>query len=223
VGFPEGSAIVSLSHFITPDRARTGVKSAFPGFGVAMEVAVEKKLPGGLNESIGPVLLDRLTTRKRVREIGIQITKDYRGKTPHLICILKGAIFFHADLIRSIELELSFDFISVASYGALTESSGEVRIIKELEESIEDKDVLLVEDIVDTGITIGSLRKNLLSRGPRSLKIAALLNKPSHRKIDVPIDYIGFDIPDEFVIGYGLDYAQRYRNLPDIHILRTAD
>jgi hypoxanthine phosphoribosyltransferase len=179
--------------------------------------------PGGLNAAIGPVLLDSGTIQRRVREMGIQITEDYRGKTPHLICVLKGASIFHADLVRATELELSFDFIAAASYGKRTQSSGEVRILKDLDESIRDKDALLVEDIVDTGLTLHYLRKNLLSQNPRSLKIVAFLNKPSRRAIDVPVDYIGFDIPNEFVVGYGLDYAQRYRNLPDLRILRTAD
>jgi hypoxanthine phosphoribosyltransferase len=190
----------------------------------------QDKLPGmenqwlsRCNESIGPILLDCGTIQKRVREIGIQITEEYRGKTPHLICILKGANIFHADLVRSIELELSYDFIAVASYGKLTKSSGEVRIIKDLDESIEDRDVILVEDIVDTGLTLHYLRRHLLSRSLRSLKIAALLNKPSRREIDVPLDYTGFDIPEEFVVGYGLDYAQHFRNLPDIRILRVKD
>jgi hypoxanthine phosphoribosyltransferase len=181
---------------------------------------VEDRWPGGLKESIGSVLLDSATIQRRVRDIGIQITEDYSGKTPHLICILKGATLFHADLIRAIELEVSWGFIAVASYGQLTRSCGEIRIVKDLDESIENKDVLLVEDIADTGLTLHYLRNILLSRGPRSLKIAALLNKPARRIIDVPLDYVGFDIPDEFVVGYGLDYAQRYRNLPDIRILR---
>jgi hypoxanthine phosphoribosyltransferase len=193
---------------------------SFADFAVAVEVTVGDRWPGGLKESIGSALLDSRTIQRRVREIGLQITEDYRGKTPHLICILKGAILFHADLIRAIELEVSMDFIAAASYGQLTKSSGDVRIIKDLDESIEDKDVLLVEDIADTGFTLHYLRKTLLSRNPRSLKIAALLNKPSRREIDVPVDYVGFEIPDEFVVGYGLDYAQRYRNLPDIRILR---
>jgi hypoxanthine phosphoribosyltransferase len=189
----------------------------------SLGISMGDKGPSKSNASIGSVLLDSGTIQRRVREIGIQITKDYRGKMPYSICILKGASIFHADLIRAIELELSFDFIAVGSYGQLTESSGEVRIVKDLDESIEDKDVLLVEDIVDTGLTIHYLRKNLLSRGPRSLKIATLLNKASRREIDVPVDYIGFDIPDEFVVGYGLDYAQRYRNLPDIRFLSITD
>ena len=175
----------------------------------------------GLEESIGPVLLDSGTIRRRVQEIGVQLTNDYHGKKPHLICILKGATIFHADLLRAMDLDLSLDFIAVASYGKSTQNSGEVRILKDLDESIEDKDVILVEDIVDTGLTLHYLLKNLLSRNPRSLKIAALLNKPSRRTIVVPVDYVGFDISDEFVVGYGLDYAQRYRNLPDIRILRA--
>jgi hypoxanthine phosphoribosyltransferase len=189
----------------------------------AKEANVEKNDSCRSKESIGPVLLDRETIKQRVREMGAQIAGDYRGKTLHLICVLKGASIFHADLIRAIDLELSYDFIAAASYGSLTQSSGEIRILKDLDESIEGKDVLLVEDIVDTGFTLHSLRKNLLFRNPRSLKIAALLNKPSRRKIDLPVDYIGFDIPDEFVVGYGLDYAQRGRNLPDIRTLRTKN
>ena len=172
-----------------------------------------------LDESIGPILLDRKTIQKRVREMGRQITKDYRGKDLLLIGVLKGASIFHADLTRAIELDLSFDFIAAASYGTLIKSSGELRILKDLDESIAGKDVLLVEDIVDTGLTHFSLRQNLLARGPQSLKIVTLLNKASRRQIDVPVEYIGFDIPNEFVVGYGLDYAQRYRNLPDIRIL----
>jgi hypoxanthine phosphoribosyltransferase len=174
---------------------------------------------GRSDESIGPVLLDSRTIRMRVREMGTQIARDYRGKMPHLIGILKGASIFHADLVRAIKLDLSFDFVAIASYGQSTKSSGEVRILKDLDESVEEKDVLLVEDIVDTGITLHYIRHNLQSRRPRSLKIAALLNKASPHKIDVPLDYVGFDIPDKFVVGYGLDYAQRYRNLPDIRIL----
>jgi hypoxanthine phosphoribosyltransferase len=136
-----------------------------------------------------------------------------------LIGILKGASIFHADLVRSIDLGVSFDFIAVGSYGAETKSSGEVRILKDLDESLEGRDVLLVEDILDTGLTLHYLLHNLESRGPKSLKMVALLNKPSRREIEVPIDYIGFDIPDQFVVGYGLDFNQRYRNLPEICVL----
>jgi hypoxanthine phosphoribosyltransferase len=177
---------------------------------------------GPPNEFVGPVLLDHSKIQNRVRELGIQITQDYRGKTPHVIGILKGASIFHADLVRAIDLELSFDFIAVCSYGKLTKSSGEVRILKDLDESPEGKDVLLVEDIVDSGLTLHYLLQNLWARGPKSLKIAALLSKPSRREIDVPVDYVGFDIPDEFVVGYGLDYDQRYRNLPDLCVLKIS-
>jgi hypoxanthine phosphoribosyltransferase len=172
------------------------------------------------NKSVGPVLLQSLMIHSRIREMGEQITNDYEGKTPFLIAILKGASIFHADLVRAIPLQLSYDFMAVGSYGEGTTSSGEVRILKDLDESLEGKDVLLVEDIVDTGLTIQYLMKALKARNPKSLKIATLLSKPSRRKVNVPVDYIGFEIPDEFVVGYGLDYDQRYRNLPDIRTLR---
>jgi hypoxanthine phosphoribosyltransferase len=176
--------------------------------------------PNSRGESTGPVLLDCQTIRNRISELGSQIAGDYQGKTPHLVAVLKGASIFHADLVRAMELPLSFDFIAVGSYGTLGTSSGEVRILKDLEDDLEGKDVLLVEDIVDTGLTLHSLVENLKARKPQSLKIVALLNKPASRKIYVPVDYIGFDIPDAFVVGYGFDFDQRYRNLPDIHILR---
>jgi len=173
------------------------------------------------NERVGPVLIDAHSIRARVRELGAQITRDYRGKTPHLIGILKGASIFHADLVRAIDLVVSFDFIAVGSYGEDTKTSGEVRILKDLDESLEGRDVLLVEDIVDTGLTLHYILQNLQSRGPNSLKVVALLNKPSRRQIEVKVDYVGFTIPDDFVIGYGLDHSQRYRNLPDICVLRS--
>ena len=175
-----------------------------------------------LNETVGPVVIKAETIRKRVREMGEQITRDYQGKSLHMICILKGACVFHADLMRHIHLGLSFDFIAVGSYGLETKSSGEVRILKDLDESVEGRDVLLVEDILDTGLTLHYLLLNLESRGPKSIRIATLLNKPSRRQIQVQADYIGFEIPDQFVIGYGLDYSQRYRNLPDIRVLQLG-
>jgi hypoxanthine phosphoribosyltransferase len=171
-------------------------------------------------ETVGPILLDSKAIQARVGELGAQIARDYRGKHPHVIGILKGASIFHADLVRNIDLELSFDFMAVGSYGALTKSSGEVRILKDLDESIEGRDVLLVEDIVDTGLTLHYLLQNLRNRNPESLRIVALLNKPSRREIHVDVDYVGFEIPDKFVIGYGLDYDQRYRNLQDVRILQ---
>ena len=169
-----------------------------------------------LDGALGPVLLDAASIQKRVVELGAQITRDYRGKIPHLVGILKGATIFHADLIRAIDLALSIDFIAVASYGDSTKTSGEVRILKDLDESLENKDVLLVEDILDTGLTLHYLLGNLQSRGPRSLRVVTLLSKPSRRQIEVAADYIGFEVPDKFVVGYGLDFGQRYRNLPYI-------
>ncbi|HYK89924.1 MAG TPA: hypoxanthine phosphoribosyltransferase [Acidobacteriota bacterium] len=176
-----------------------------------------------LNETISSVLLDSQTIQKKVRDLGARITGDYQGRTPHLIGILKGASIFHADLVRSINLGVSFDFMAVGSYGTSTKTSGEVRILKDLDESLEGKDVLLVEDILDTGLTLHYLMQNLESRGPKSLKVVALLNKPSRREIQVKVDYVGFDIPDHFVVGYGLDFNQRYRNLPDICILKVGE
>ncbi len=174
------------------------------------------------DESVGPVLLDAQKIQTRVKELGIQISKDYRGKLLHVIGILKGASIFHADLVRALDLELSFDFIAVGSYGAMTKSSGEVRILKDLDESPEGKEVLLVEDIADTGLTLHYIQQNLRARNPASLKTVALLNKPSRRVMEVMVDYVGFDVPDEFVVGYGLDYDQLYRNLPDIRILKST-
>lgn len=169
-----------------------------------------------LNEALGPILLDAETIQNRVVELALQITADYQGRTPHLIGVLKGATIFHADLIRAIGVGVSVDFIAVASYGSGIKSSGEVRILKDLDESVEGKDVLLVEDILDTGLTLHYLLENLQSRNPQSLRVVTLLSKPSRRQIDVHADYVGFDVPDKFVVGYGLDFDQRYRNLPYI-------
>jgi len=180
----------------------------------------------------GPVLFGREAIRRRVAELGAQISGDYRGRRLLLVAILKGASVFHADLGRAVgvavsrggadgggAVDVSYDFMSVGSYGHATRTSGEVRILKDLDESLEGKDVLLVEDIVDSGLTLHYLRRHLLARAPRSLKIAALLDKPSRRVVDIVADYIGFTIPDQFVVGYGMDCAERHRNLPDIHVL----
>ncbi len=172
-----------------------------------------------LDESVGTVLLDSETIQRRVHELGSEITRDYRDRNPHLIVILKGACIFFSDLIRSIDVGVSTDFIAVGSYGSSTESIGAVRFLKDLDDSIEGKEVLVVEDILDTGLTLHYLLQNLESRNPRSLKVVVLLNKPDRRKIRVPVHYVGFEIPDRFVVGYGLDYNQRYRNLPDIRVL----
>lgn len=169
-----------------------------------------------LNEQLGPVLLDAESIQQRVRELGREITADFAGRTPHLIAILKGATIFHADLVRAIGMGVSIDFMAVGSYGSGVKSSGEVRILKDLDESLEGKDVLLVEDILDTGLTLHYLLENLQSRNPRSIRVVTLLSKPARRQIEVHADFVGFEIPDKFVVGYGLDFDQRYRNLPYI-------
>lgn len=165
------------------------------------------------------VLIDEETLMKRVKELGAKITDDYKDKQLVVIAILKGAIIFTSDLIKEIKLPLEIDFMDTSSYGASTKSSGVVRILKDLDLEIEGKDVLIVEDIVDTGLTLHYLEENLRSRKPNSLKICCCLDKPHRRKAPVKVDYVGFNIPDEFVIGYGLDYNEKYRNLPYIGVL----
>jgi hypoxanthine phosphoribosyltransferase len=165
------------------------------------------------------VLLRRAAIQKRVREVAHQITKDFQGQRVHLIGVLKGACIFLSDLVREINLETSIDFIAVSSYGKNKESSGQVRLLKDLDSSIEGLNVIVVEDILDTGITLTYLLRVLEQRKPKSLRIAALLDKPSRRIKQVKSDYIGFQIPNDFVVGYGLDYAERYRNLKDVCIL----
>ncbi|MCH5257101.1 MAG: hypoxanthine phosphoribosyltransferase [Lachnospiraceae bacterium] len=162
------------------------------------------------------VLLSEEEVDSRIRKLGEQISKDYAGKNVHLICILKGASFFMCELAKRITVPVSIDFMSLSSYGSDTQSSGEVKIKKDLEESLENKYVIVVEDIVDTGRTLKYLKELLKDRGAADVKLCALLDKPERRVVDIEADYIGFSIPDEFVVGYGLDYAQRYRNLPYI-------
>ena len=154
-----------------------------------------------------------------VKKLGQQITKDYEGKKPVMICILKGASVFFVDLIREIDLPLEIDFMVVSSYGASTKSSGEVKMVKDLDRSINGRDVIVVEDIVDSGMTLSFLKRTLLGRGASSLRIATLLDKPARRRVELEVDYSCFEIPDAFVVGYGLDYNETYRNLPDIGIL----
>ncbi|MCR5108301.1 MAG: hypoxanthine phosphoribosyltransferase [Lachnospiraceae bacterium] len=155
----------------------------------------------------------------RIRELGETISKDYAGKSLHLICILRGSVFFACELAKRITIPVSIDFMSVSSYGDDTISSGVVKVTKDLDDVIKDRDVLVVEDIIDTGHTLGYLLDRLKARGPKSLKLCALLDKPDRREVEVNIDYTGFTIPDEFIVGYGLDYAQKYRNLPYIGIV----
>ena len=159
----------------------------------------------------------------KVKEIGAQITKDYEGKAVHLICVLKGGVFFTCELAKRIEVPVSLDFMSVSSYGDDTKSSGVVKIIKDLDESIEGKDVLIVEDIIDSGRTLSYLLRILKGSHPASIKLCTLLDKPESRVTDVEVDYCCFNIPDEFVVGYGLDYAQKYRNLPYIGVVELED
>lgn len=168
---------------------------------------------------IDRILIDQQTIEKRVKELGELISKDYAGKTITLVCILKGGLMFLCDLAKHITVPVKYDFMSVSSYGDSTQSSGVVRITKDLEESIEGKHIIIVEDIIDTGLTLSYLLNNLRSRNPASLKICTLLDKPGNRKVDIPVDYVGFTVPNEFLVGYGLDYQQLYRNYPYIFVL----
>jgi hypoxanthine phosphoribosyltransferase len=168
----------------------------------------------------GPVLVSSGEIQEKVRELGERITEDYRGEKLLLVGILRGAVVFLSDLMRHLELECEIDFMEVSSYGAETSSSGVVRILKDLEEDVTGRHILIVEDIVDTGLTLSYLRRSLLARKPTSLEICALLSKPSRRRVELDIKYLGFEVPDEFVVGYGLDYAGAYRNLPDICVLK---
>ena len=169
------------------------------------------------------VLLSEEDVDKRIQEIGEQISKDYAGKQVHLVCVLKGGVFFLCELAKRITVPVSMDFMSVSSYGSATKSSGVVKIVKDLDESLKDKDVLVVEDIVDSGRTLSYLLDMLRDRGPKSIKLCTLLDKPERRVVDVNVDYTGFSIPDEFVVGYGLDYDQTYRNLPFIGVVELED
>ena len=165
------------------------------------------------------VLISAESLQSCVREMGAQISRDYAGRRPELICVLKGAMVFMSDLVRAIDLPLTMDFIAVSSYGKGMNTTGEVKIVKDLDEPLEGRDIILVEDILDTGLTLSYLVRSFISRGATSVKIATLLNKPDRRKVDVEVSYQGFEIPDKFVVGYGLDFAERYRNLPFIAVL----
>lgn len=175
-----------------------------------------------MNNDIAKVLFSEEQLKKRIAEMGEEISRDYAGKTPTVICILKGAVMFYTDLLREITVPLTMDFMAVSSYGTKTKSSGEVEIRKDLSTSIENKHVLIVEDIVDSGFTLSYLSRMLASRGAASIKIATLLDKPARRApgITLKTDYSGFVVGDEFVVGYGLDYAELYRNLPYVGVLK---
>ena len=169
------------------------------------------------------VLLSEEDVDARIAELGAQISKDYAGKTIHLICILRGGVFFTCELAKRITVPVSIDFMSVSSYGNSQESSGIVKIVKDLDEPLEGKHVLIVEDIIDSGKTLNHLIPMLLTRKPADIKLCALLSKPERRQVEVHIDYLGYEIPDKFVVGYGLDYAQKYRNLPYIGTVEIED
>ncbi len=173
--------------------------------------------------AIGEILVQADELQHRVRDMGAEITADYEGRDLLLIGVLKGAVFFLADLMRHIEIPCEVDFMAVASYGSSTDSSGVVRILKDLDAPLEGRDVLIVEDIVDSGLTLQYLLRALEARGPATLEVCALLTKPERRKVELGAKYVGFEIPDKFAIGYGLDYAERYRNLPYVAVLTGVD
>ena len=171
------------------------------------------------DQLIAETLVEEESLQARIAELGEDISRDYRGREPLLVGVLKGAVFFMADLMRQLSIPCEVDFLAISSYGASTDSSGVVRILKDLDINIESRDVLVVEDIIDSGLTLSYLIRNLESRNPASLEICALLTKPDRREIDVDVRYTGFEIPNEFVIGYGLDFGERYRNLPYVAVL----
>lgn len=174
-----------------------------------------------MENDVAKVLITEEQLQKRVAELGRRISTDYQEKYPILVCILKGGILFLSDLIRHVAVPHEIDFMAISSYGASTESSGVVRILKDLDANIAGRHVLIVEDIIDTGHTLDYILRNLRTREPASLRICTLLSKPARREIDIPLDYIGFEIPNEFVIGYGLDYAEIYRNLRYVGVLKS--
>jgi hypoxanthine phosphoribosyltransferase len=172
------------------------------------------------DDAIGEILVPAEDLTRRIRELAAEVSRDYAGKDLLLVGVLKGAVLFLSDLMRQLEVPCEVDFMAVASYGSSTDSSGVVRILKDLDATIEGKDVLIVEDIIDSGLTLSYLLRTLKAREPRSLEVCALLTKPERREVDLPIRYTGFEIPNKFVIGYGLDHAERYRNLPYVAVLQ---
>jgi hypoxanthine phosphoribosyltransferase len=172
-----------------------------------------------LEQAVGEILIEQVPLRARISELGAEISADYAGRDLLLVGVLKGAVFFMADLMRELTVPCEIDFMAISSYGAATDSSGVVRILKDLDINVADRDVLVVEDIIDSGLTLSYLMRNLKARKPSSLEVVTLLTKPERREIDVPVRYVGFEIPNRFVIGYGLDFAERYRNLPYVAVL----
>jgi hypoxanthine phosphoribosyltransferase len=172
-----------------------------------------------LEQGVGEILIEAESLRDRIADLGDEISRDYEGRDLLLIGVLKGAVFFMSDLMRHLTVPCEIDFMAISSYGTATDSSGVVRILKDLDINIESRDVLIVEDIIDSGLTLSYLMRNLEARRPASLEVCALMTKPERRQIAVPVRYVGFEIPNKFVIGYGLDFAERYRNLPYVAVL----
>lgn len=173
-----------------------------------------------MRNDIKEILITTESLQTRIKELGQEITEDYKGQDLMIVCVLKGAVMFMSDLAQNIDLPATMDFMAVSSYGSSTVSSGVVKILKDLDSSIEGKNILIVEDIIDTGLTLSYIIDNLKSRGPKSVKICTLLDKPERRKADIEVDYTGFTVPDEFIVGYGIDYAEKYRNLPYIGCIK---
>jgi len=172
-----------------------------------------------VKDAVGEILIEEEPLQARIRELGVEISQEYEGRDLLLVGVLKGAVFFMADLMRELTIPCEIDFMAISSYGAATDSSGVVRILKDLDANIAGRDVLVVEDIIDSGLTLSYLMRSLKARKPASLEICALLTKPERREIEVPVKFVGFEIPNKFVIGYGLDFAERYRNLPYVAVL----
>lgn len=175
-----------------------------------------------MNENFGTVLISKEQLQGKIREIGEKISRDYEGEELVLIGVLKGGFVFLADLMREISNPLELDFISVSSYGASTKTSGVVRMIKDVDIDVKDKNILIVEDIVDTGLTLKYIKELFEARGPKSVRVCTALDKPSRRRVELVPEYCGFEIPDEFVVGYGLDYNNKYRNIPDVYVLHPS-
>ena len=175
-----------------------------------------------MHPDVDSILISEEQIKKRIQELAVKLDKEYEGKRPLMVSILKGSVMFYADLLRAMSIPVEMDFMAISSYGAGAKSSGEVKLIKDLDRKIEGRDVLIVEDIIDSGYTLSYLKRMLYSRKPASVKICALLDKYARRVVPIEADFKGFDIEDEFVIGYGLDYAERYRNLPYIGILKRS-
>jgi hypoxanthine phosphoribosyltransferase len=175
-----------------------------------------------LYNDVESVLFTKEQIAARIKELGKELSDKYRDLNPLVICILKGSVIFFSDLIRAMDIPLEIEFLAISSYGASSRSSGEVKVVKDTDKSLEKRHVILVEDIVDTGLTLSYLKNMLERRAPASLKICALLDKPARRELAINADFTGFEIPDKFVVGYGLDYSQRYRNLPDVCVLKPS-